>query len=205
MSTILRAIWTVPPTVAPQPQLHCRRCGAVSNFVSSGKIRVNSNGKKLDAWLIYKCATCESTWNRPLLERRPVSLLEPAYLRALQGNDQELADNIALDIADLKRWAPCVAVFGGTQVKKQVEEGGSGGEAFEIRLVVRNPVAMRLDRFLAEEFGIGRARIQALYDAGKLVIDPGGPRVLRRPLRNGTRISGSNIHPGRIAGRPDSG
>ena len=143
MSTILRAIWTVTPTVAPQPQLHCRRCGAVSNFVSSGKIRVNSNGKKLDAWLIYKCATCESTWNRPLLERRPVSLLEPAYLRALQGNDQELADNIALDIADLKRWAPCVAVFGGTQVKKQVEEGGSGGEAFEIRLVVRNPVAMR--------------------------------------------------------------
>lgn len=200
MSTILRAIWTVTPTVAPQPQLHCRRCGTVSNFVSSGKIRVNSNGKKVDAWLIYKCIACDSTWNRPLLERRPVSLLEPAYLQALQGNDPELADCIALDIADLKRWAPRVIVFGGIRVSKRAEEGGNGVEAFEVQLVVPSPVAMRLDRFLAEEFGIGRARIQALYDAGALGIDPGGPRVLRRPLRNGARISGTNIDPFRITG-----
>ena len=53
-------------------------CGDSRRFRSSGKVRLNANGRKLDAWLIYKCESCDRTWNLPLLERAVVGGLDPA-------------------------------------------------------------------------------------------------------------------------------
>lgn len=190
MSEILRVVWTVTPTAAPQPQLHCRRCGTVTNFASSGKIRVNGNGKKLDAWLIYKCVVCDNTWNRPVLERQTVGALDPELFRALSRNDTALADRIAFDVADLRRRASRVEEFDGISVKKAVSVlGESMPEKLEIALSVPCPVALRLDRFLAAELGLPRSRIQALVASGGLRIDPALSRVLKKPVRDGTVIT----------------
>src|SRR5688572_32660805 len=56
-----------------------------------------SNGKRVDAWLIYKCMSCDNTWNRPVLERRHVSTIDPHLLASLQVNDPELSRRLALD------------------------------------------------------------------------------------------------------------
>ncbi|UUX49426.1 DUF1062 domain-containing protein [Nisaea acidiphila] len=201
MSDILRARWTVIPAAAPEPQLHCRRCGTVTNFASGGKIRVNSNGKKLDAWLIYKCVACESTWNRPILERHPVGILEPAYLDALQRNERALVDRIAIDVADLRRRASRVEEFGRVRVAKlALAPTPVEPRALEIELCVPAPVSHRLDRLLCREIGISRTRIQSLFEDGSLRVEPGGTRVLRRPVRDRTRIglSGVAIDPVRV-------
>ena len=97
MSDVLRVQWTIIPANAPEPWLNCNRCRSTTPFRTSGKIRVNANGKRLDAWLIYKCTSCDNTWNRPILERRHVSTIEPQLLASLQANDPELSRRLAFE------------------------------------------------------------------------------------------------------------
>ena len=101
MSTIKRVQWTIQPRTAPRPWVTCNRCHAIKPFASSGKFRLNANGRQLDAWLIYRCADCESTWNRPIFERRHVKDIDPAALQSLQSNDMELVRSIAFDAQSL--------------------------------------------------------------------------------------------------------
>ena len=69
-------------------------------FHSSDKIRVNANGKRVDAWLVYKCTCCGSSWNRPILERRPVRTIEPDLLMSLRASEPMLARRLAFDVRD---------------------------------------------------------------------------------------------------------
>ena len=87
MCDTFRVRWTIIPQIAPQPWIACSGCGGLRAFQSSGKIRLNANGRRLDAWLIYKCLACEKTWNRPIFERQTVRDISPAVLDALQSND----------------------------------------------------------------------------------------------------------------------
>jgi hypothetical protein len=73
MCNALQVRWTIIPAIAR----------------SSQKIRLNANGRKLDAWLIYKCVMCDKTWNRPIFERVNVRDISPAVLEALQSNDPD--------------------------------------------------------------------------------------------------------------------
>ena len=97
MSDVLRVQWTIIPATAPEPWLNCNRCRGTTRFRTSGKIRVNANGKRLDAWLIYRCTSCNNTWNRPILERRHVSTIDPRLLASLQANDPELSRQLAFE------------------------------------------------------------------------------------------------------------
>ncbi|TIW96850.1 MAG: hypothetical protein E5V57_26540, partial [Mesorhizobium sp.] len=53
MSSILRIRWVIAPKTAPRPLINCNRCNGLKAYHSSGKFRVNANGKRIDAWLIY--------------------------------------------------------------------------------------------------------------------------------------------------------
>src|SRR5215510_3304859 len=103
MSDVLRVQWTITPRTAPQPWLACSRCGEARRFRSSDKIRVNANGRRVDAWLIYKCTSCGGTWNRPILERRPVRTIEPDFLAALCTSEVVLTRRLAFDADGLRR------------------------------------------------------------------------------------------------------
>src|SRR5262245_40728564 len=105
MSDVLRVQWTIIPRTPPQPWLACSRCGEARRFRSSDRIRVNANGKRVDAWLIYKCTGCDSTWNRPILERRPVRTIEARLLRSLGASEADLVRRLAFNVEDLKRRA----------------------------------------------------------------------------------------------------
>ena len=65
------------PRTPPQPWLACSRCRDIRPFRCSEKFRLNANGKRLDAWLIYRCGSCDNTWNRPVLERRNRRDIDP--------------------------------------------------------------------------------------------------------------------------------
>ena len=104
MSGSICVLWTIVPCITPRPWLGCGTCGQVKPFSSSDKIRLNANGRRLDAWLIYKCSTCDATWNRPVIERQPVKSLDPDFLAALQANDPGLVRRSAFDlIGSLRR------------------------------------------------------------------------------------------------------
>ena len=182
MSDDLRVQWNVIPSSAPQPWLNCNRCRSATRFRASDKIRVNASGKRIDAWLIYKCTSCDNTWNRPILERRPVSTIDPQLLAALQANDPELARRLAFDAA-LSRHSFKVEHFDEVIVSKETVSGGAAFPCrLEIACILRQPTGLRVDRLLAAELRLSRSRIQNMQDAGHLAACPGG---LRRPLRDG--------------------
>ncbi|MEM1200849.1 MAG: DUF1062 domain-containing protein [Pseudomonadota bacterium] len=183
MSGCLSVQWTVTPLTAPEPILSCPGCGAARPFRSSGKFRLNANGKQLDAWLIYNCTSCGTTWNRPIFERRAVRTIDPARLQALQSNDPHHAQAIAFDVHQLRRCATNVREAAGVQVDKQVlRQDGTTWSRMEIAFAVPIPTSMRTDRLLAQELQISRTKV--LASASTVT-----RRQMRRPVRDGLRVT----------------
>jgi hypothetical protein len=186
MSSTLHVQWTVTSLIAPRPWLTCGRCGGIKPFQSSGKARLNANGKRLDAWLIYKCTDCENTWNRPLFERRNVRDIDPLLLEALQANDHRRIEALAFDVDGLRRSAGRLEEFAEAKVAKRVLNGDPAAfDGIRIDLRVPLPCCLRLDRLLAAELGVSRTKIHDLQGAGGLKLSPTGDRMLRRPVREG--------------------
>ncbi|MPZ30463.1 MAG: DUF1062 domain-containing protein [Rhodospirillales bacterium] len=188
MSDVLRVQWTIIPRTAPQPWLTCSRCGEPRRFRSSDKIRVNANGKRVDAWLIYKCTCCGSTWNRPILERRQVQTIEPDFLTSLRTSDSMLTRRFAFDVEGLRRRAGRVEEFDDALVIRNVlSESTMPTRQLEILCSVPEPVGLRVDRMLANELQLSRSRVQSLAKIGELVAFPPGSH-LRRAVRDGMRL-----------------
>lgn len=188
MSNILNVKWTIIPTNAPQPWIACSGCGGPKPFKCSDKLRLNANGRRLDAWLIYRCTGCDKTWNRTLFERRNVRDIDPAALEALQGNDPNWIRNHAFDLSALGRFAKRIDLFADCSVHKSVKLDIEGWNVLQINLSVPFTVSLRPDRMLATELGLSRGRLQALHEASALTIEPDRKQVLRRPARDGSRI-----------------
>lgn len=188
MSNILYVQWTITPRTAPQPWLNCSRCRSARCFRSSGKIRVNANGRRIDAWLIYRCTACDSTWNRPVVERREVSAISPDFLLSLQANETELVQRLAFDVAGLKRWTDHVQEFDDVRVDKRVlSERPHRVLSLEIECVVPRQIGLRADRLLASELQVSRSCLQGLERAAQIRTVPPGSN-LRRSLRDGLRL-----------------
>ena len=158
-------------------------------FRSSDRIRLNANGRKLDAWLIYKCLICQKTWNRPILERRNVRGIDPALLDALQSNDRDWIRAETFNIEALRRHSPRVDEFAEFDIAKQIRHQTADWTRLEIELMVPLPISTRLDRLLASELKVSRSRLQALREHGKLLIDANDADALRRRIRNGARVT----------------
>ena len=185
MSDVLRVQWKVIPASAPQPWLNCSRCRGATRFRTSDKIRVNANGKRIDAWLIYRCTSCDNTWNRPILERQPVSTIDRQLLAALQASDPDLLRRLAFDVATL-RSTPRVEHFDDVIVRKETVSGCAGRpRRLEITCAIPEPTGLRVDRLLSTELRLSRSRIQNMQESGHLTACPGS---LRRPLRQGLRV-----------------
>ena len=185
MSDTLRVQWTIVPQMAPQPWLNCNRCGGLKRFRSSEKIRVNANGKRIDAWLIYKCTSCDRTWNRPILERRHVRTIDRRFLMSLHANEPRLARRLAFDAEDLRRRAGHVEEFDNVVLKDVLSESIMPIRRLEILCTVPEPTRLRVDRLLATELHLSRSRIQSLERTGELIVFNDGSRVLRKAVRDG--------------------
>lgn len=190
MSDILRVLWTVIPRIAPQPWLKCNRCRGTRQFRSSDKIRVNANGKRLDAWLIYKCTSCDSTWKRPVLERRHVRTLDPLFLMSLHANDPELARRLAFDVENSRRKVELAEEFDDVVVRKEVlAVSMTPARRLEILCAVPETTGLRVDRLLASGLHLSRSRIRKLQNTGDLAVSPAGSRMLRTAVRDGLRVT----------------
>jgi len=175
--------WHVRAAGAPAVLRDCPRCDARRRFVSSGRFRVNASGRRLDVWLIHRCAACDFTWNRTVHER-----VTPAELGALlpryERNDEALAHAIACDVGGLDVDVD-VDVDTGLVVERPP---ATPGVALEITLTVAPGAAVRLDRLLARELGWSRSQLASTASGGRVTISPGGATALRKPARDGTRI-----------------
>jgi hypothetical protein len=189
MCRSLQVRWTLIPTTAPEPWISCSGCGGVRAFRCGDKVRLNANGRKLDAWLIYKCTACEATWNRTLFERRNVREIDPATLQALQNNDPDWIRARVFDLEALKRSAHRIEMPAECEIRKELVREAPDWTHLEIALSISVPVSLRLDRLLASELPVSRSQLNARHRAGLLKASPDRADILRRPARNGLCIA----------------
>ena len=131
--------------------------------------------------------------NRPILERRHVSTIDPHLLASLQANDPDLSRRLAFEKVrrNLK-----MEHFDDATVRKEVaSQSARPACRLEIVCVVPETTGLRVDRLLSTELRLSRSRIQSMQNAGHLEASPEG---LRRPLRNGlhVRIDLRGVHDG---------
>lgn len=181
MTGIYNVHWTVEPTTAPQPWKHCGSCGEIRPFLSNGKIRLNANGRKLDAWLIYKCAVCERTWNRPIAERLAVASVSKADLRAMQRSDPSWVRVREFDLGSLRRYCDRIEMSPEVSITK-ASMGRMIGlwSAIIVTIDAVHPTGQRLDRLLATELKVSRSSLVSMHRAGALQIEPASRAGLKK-------------------------
>jgi hypothetical protein len=158
-----------PPFIYPRPWRSCSRCGEPRPFRCSAKFRLNANGKKVDAWLVYKCMACDDTWNHAVIERRGARDIRPALLAGFETNDDTLVRRFAFDLAALRKSAHRIEEFADVKIGTTLlGEVPAHTPSLEITLAVPLPVSLRLDRLLAAELALSRNRIAALMEAGRI-------------------------------------
>jgi hypothetical protein len=204
MCNALQVRWTITPTTAPQPWITCSGCGGLRAFQSSDKIRLNANGRKLDAWLIYKCTGCDRTWNRTIFERQNVRGIDSVTLEALQSNDPGWIRAEAFNLEALKRASRRIDEFADLDIRKELVRETPGWTHLKIEFSISLPISARLDRVLASELQVSRSQLSAFHEARLLRTDPDRTGVLRRRIPNGLRVAIdlSDLHGREVVWKP---
>jgi hypothetical protein len=189
MSGLLRIHWAIVPKTPPRPLINCNRCGTVKAYCSSGKFRVNANGKRIDVWLIYRCLDCDTSWNLGIFERCSRRDIDPTLLQALESNDPALARRYAFNVIALRNQVGRVEEFPDVAVhKRRLGDTRETATMLELQLGLEMPTSLRLDRLLAGELGISRSRLQALEEKRVLILGRDGAKALRKPAREAMTI-----------------
>ncbi|MCQ1569696.1 DUF1062 domain-containing protein [Neorhizobium galegae] len=189
MRNILHLEWTATPKTPPRPILGCSGCGGPQPFRSSGRIRLNANGKRLDAWLIYRCIACDGTWNRPIFERQTIRAIDPAMLDAMQASTPDFVARIEFDALALRAKAGRIEESDDIDMRKTVLHHDADWRRIAITLALPYPTGLRLDRLLAAELPLSRSRLQVLFDNGEIRVEPERKDVLKRGIRDGTVVT----------------
>lgn len=183
MTDTLYVRWTLSPDTPPQPIRHCSSCKVTRPFQSSGKVRLNANGKRLDAWLIYRCSVCERTWNHTLLERASLQMIAETDLYAMEHSSPDWVRVHEQDIPALKRNCDGIIDSENVVVSKPGRPSMLETPAIvELTLVPEAPTGQRLDRVLAQELSLSRSSLKALSNTGKLDVQPAGPKALSKKI-----------------------
>lgn len=173
--------WIVSAIELPRIRRRCPGCRAPRHFDCSHRFRVNANGRRIDAWLIYNCERCKDRLNAPVLERVPVASIDPARLSSLERNDPGAVRESAFDLAVLGRCGGEVIVPGFAITRRD-----DGLEVIVVELA--DPIRVRLDRLLARGLGLSRRAVSERLDRGELSIDPPDRRGPRATAASGQRI-----------------
>ncbi|MEQ1504459.1 MAG: DUF1062 domain-containing protein [Myxococcota bacterium] len=145
-------VWVVSCPVSEPPELvrRCPSCGPVAHL-PTGRFRVNASGRRLDVWLLYRCAGCDRPWKRPVHERISVDALPPALLAQYEANDAARVLAVA-------------SVGAGVVPPDVVVDGPRWDGVSRVILRVPTPVAARLDRVVAVGLGVPRSQVRALIE-----------------------------------------
>lgn len=164
--------FVVVPLEAPRVVRHCPRCGEDRPFASSGRFRVNAQKRRLDVWLVRRCAACDSTWNQPVHERVTPEQLG-RRLDDYHHDEPDVVAAAAFDLAVLRR-------HGRVEPPVFRVDRSPAVPPFVARVVLERPFPVRLDRVLATALGVSRARVPDLVDLDR--------DALRRDVVSGTEV-----------------
>ncbi len=181
------ATWRVLALASPTVTRACATCGGRRPFRSSGRFRVNAQQRRVDVWLVYRCVACDATWNATILERRTPAQIGPDLVR-FERNDPALAHACAFDRALLARAGARPDGDVPFRVEVAPAPGAPDGRIAGARVVLADPIEVRLAGVVAAALGVSRSRVRAWEAARRLVLHPDDGGSLGAPARNGQRL-----------------
>ncbi|MFR1637772.1 MAG: DUF1062 domain-containing protein, partial [Eggerthellaceae bacterium] len=171
------SIWRVEATAAPVALRPCGTCGADAEFAPTGLFRVNAQKKRLDVWLIYRCATCGSVWNSAVISRGRPGSIDREELERFTGNDPVMALWCALDVGLLRRnGAP------GARSPSSSKATGPGGEDCQLKSTAAT-CGPAPGRGAAGQVGRFAQRQERLVEAGDVSAADGAASSPRSSVR----------------------
>jgi hypothetical protein len=100
---VARVLRPTPGCAVPRIRRTCPRCRRERSFASSGRFRVNANGRRLDVWLLFRCEGCGRVWKLEVHARARLEAIGPERLERYLRNDEETARRIARDVTERTR------------------------------------------------------------------------------------------------------
>ncbi len=171
MNHNLRKQWIVTPNQLPAIIRRCPKCGKKTEFINSGKFRVNANGRLIDVWLIYRCGQCETSWNMTVWERAEAGRLEKKEYDEFMKNDPDLAAKYGNDRELFAKNKAEAAASKGEYHVVTVDTAIPCGEAYATEIDLRIPFGfeLRADVFLRKQLSVSRSRIKKWCEDGLIL------------------------------------
>ncbi|WP_174612737.1 DUF1062 domain-containing protein [Virgibacillus ihumii] len=154
----------------PYIKRNCRKCKTNTAFYCSEKFRVNANQKTVDIWLIYNCIHCEGTWNYSILSRVNINKIDSLLIQKFMDNDKETIWYYAFQINKLRKL--CNNVITDIRYELRKEKLDSLSDEITIKLCYKHDFGLRIDKLIAEIFGISRSTAKNLFQNGTILLNP---------------------------------
>lgn len=178
-----KIVWEVQYLSKPSVVKYCKKCGTKMEFICSGQFRINAQRKYLDIWLIYKCSGCNTTWNAAVYSRISPQTLDPGLLEKFHKNDQDLADQYAMDAEFLR----------GNGVEIKLPQYTVKGDPFlpeesiELELRSKYFFPIKLSSLVREKLHLSQKEYLKLISDGKVKSIP-GLDLQKCRLKDGMRL-----------------
>lgn len=174
--------WILRAVEPPRVFRRCSRCEEKRPFLSSEKFRVNSQKRRIDVWLIYRCCECNDTWNCEIIERAAPEKIGPEALDRFHKNDAGEARRRAFDFVAITRLGVEVERSTPYTIERPVL---SPDHIVRVEIELVDPIHVRLDALLANALAVSRGRVLERLKRGEIQADP---RCWGKPVRSGQHI-----------------
>ena len=171
MNRNLRKQWIVTPDQLPTIIRRCPKCGKRTEFINSGKFRVNANGRLIDVWMIYRCGQCNTSWNMTIWERAEAGRLEKEEYEGFLNNDPDLAAKYGNDRDLFARNKAEAAASKAEYHVTTIDTALPCGEDHAMETEIRIPPGfdLRADIFLMQQLSVSRSRIKKWCEDGLIL------------------------------------
>ncbi|XVV02627.1 DUF1062 domain-containing protein [Actinosynnema sp. CA-248983] len=160
-----KALWVVRELGLPAIVKTCVSCRSARHRPTD-KFRVNASGKLLDVWMLISCEHCGRTSKIPIHERIHVQSLKHERLLVFERNDPAMVRRLLVDEP-----FPFRLDWTGTwALETDMPFYELGGDAVPLEVLVRFelPVPVRVERLLTAGFGLSRAGVRGMVEAGRV-------------------------------------
>lgn len=160
--------WTLIIRSLPGFLKHCPRCGG-EYYENSGRFRVNANGKRLDIWLVCRCAYCKTVWNLAVLERIDRrSISQTDYYGYLENSEDLVLRHVFDSVIFVKNHTAIDL--------ERLDCSISGifpraGEAARVEVKCKYPLPLSVGSIIARALGLSISRVRLLHETGMLAFD----------------------------------
>ncbi|NSF25883.1 DUF1062 domain-containing protein [Blautia wexlerae] len=143
---------------------YCKKCGKKSTFTCSGQFRINAQRRCLDIWLIYKCSSCDTTWNATIYSRVSPQSLPMGLLDNFYKNDEELVEQYAMNVDFLRGNGAEV----GTPLFNVVGNSFSLNETVELEIKSQYSCSIKVSSIIREKLHLSQKEYLRLILSGRI-------------------------------------